>query len=180
MKYSKLFGEKIILKLIVSVILINILSLYMQWSGAMKLVDKGDVHLNNKEFSQAIQRYQEAQQKWPLLQNDKYVNKQLDTVYIFASKAIVIFLNVNATQSDIDSLIFESKQISGVKKVYFVSKEKAFEIYQEKYKDDPELMELVTPEILPASIEISIEDISAREKVIQLVNSKNFVEDVIK
>lgn len=83
--------------------------------------------------------------------------------YFESKPQVTAFFRDEAKQADIESLsatLKESGLISGVK---YVSKEEALKIYKEQNKNDPLLLDLVTAEILPASLEIStykIEDLS--------------------
>lgn len=73
---------------------------------------------------------------------------------------IIAFFNVDTSESEISEVQDRIKQKSYVKDVVFVSKEDALKIYQESNKDQPLLLELVTANILPASIEVSANDIA--------------------
>ena len=69
--------------------------------------------------------------------------------------------------------------VSIASSIKFVSKKEALEIYRQQNKDDPLLLDLVTADILPASLEISavrIEDLSG---ISDLLKSSPIVEEVI-
>lgn len=76
----------------------------------------------------------------------------------------------------------KTNKISNIK---FVSKEDALKIYREQNKSDPLLLELVTADILPASLEIStlkIEDLSEINNMLKdypLVSEVVFQKDLV-
>ena len=70
----------------------------------------------------------------------------------------------------------DSGLISDVK---FVSKEQALKIYQDQNKDDPLLLDLVTADILPASLEISTYVIDDLTLVADTLQKSAIVEEVV-
>lgn len=105
--------------------------------------------------------------------------------YFESRPQVTAFFKNEVKQADIDSLresLMTTNKISSAK---FVSKEDALEIYREQNKDDPLLLELVTADILPASLEIStikIEDLSEVNKQLldsPLVSEVVFQKDVV-
>src|SRR3989344_8065099 len=75
--------------------------------------------------------------------------------YFESKPQVTAFFKDAAREEEIDALkknLVDSEIVSEVK---FVSKEEALEIYRDQNKDDPLLLDLVTADILPASLEIS-------------------------
>lgn len=68
---------------------------------------------------------------------------------------VVAFFKEDARQTDINSLQKSLRQSGQIEQLKFVSKKQALEKYRSMHKDDPILLELVTEDILPASLEIS-------------------------
>lgn len=66
-----------------------------------------------------------------------------------------VFFKDEAKQEDIDALIKQFNDTGKVSSVTFVSKEEAFKRYTSQFKEDPLLLEFVTPDTLPASLDIS-------------------------
>lgn len=66
-----------------------------------------------------------------------------------------------------------------VSQVKFVSKEEALQIYREQNKDDPLLLELVTADILPASLEISSYNLANLGRLAEILAGKEEVEEVV-
>lgn len=105
--------------------------------------------------------------------------------YFESRPQVTAFFKNEVKQSDIDNLknnLMTSNKIANIK---FVSKEDALKIYREQNKNDPLLLELVTADILPASLEIStkkIEDLSAVNNMLKespLVSEVVFQKDVV-
>src|SRR3989344_679386 len=90
--------------------------------------------------------------------------------YFESRPQVTAFFKNEVKQADIDNLrdsLMKTNKISSIK---FVSKEDALKIYREQNKSDPLLLELVTADILPASLEIStvkIADLSEVSSAIQ-------------
>lgn len=83
--------------------------------------------------------------------------------YFESRPQVTAFFRNEVKQADIDNLKSELMATNKVASAKFVSKQDALKIYREQNKNDPLLLELVTADILPASLEIStirIEDLS--------------------
>lgn len=92
--------------------------------------------------------------------------------YFESRPQVTAFFKNETKQADIDNLKSQLMATGKVASAKFVSKEDALKIYKEQNKNDPLLLELVTADILPASLEIStikIEDLSVINK--QLLDS---------
>ncbi len=107
-------------------------------------------------------------------------------VSFFESKPqVTAFFKNETKQKEIDDLTQKVKEGGVVASVKFVSKQQALKIYQEQNKDDPLLLDLVTADILPASLEIStfkIEDLSGVSKMLKsspVVSEVIYQKDII-
>lgn len=92
--------------------------------------------------------------------------------YFESRPQVTAFFRNEIKQGDIDGLKNNLMATNKVASLKFVSKQDALKIYREQNKSDPLLLELVTADILPASLEIStikIENLSEINK--QLLNS---------
>lgn len=67
---------------------------------------------------------------------------------------VIAFFNVTASAEDISALESTIKQKSYAREVHLTSQSDALEIYRREYKDAPLLLELVTAQMLPASLEV--------------------------
>jgi cell division transport system permease protein len=84
----------------------------------------------------------------------------------------------DATQEEIDGIISEVKSWPEVSGVNYVSEEEALAAFKETFADRPELSENLDPGVLPASIQIQLEDPSEAEAVAQrLEQEKGFTDD---
>lgn len=105
--------------------------------------------------------------------------------YFESKPQVTAFFRNETKQSDINSLENKLKESGKVSKVLFVSKKEALSIYREQNKNDPLLLDLVTADILPASLEIStykIEDLSAVSETLKespVVSEVIFQKDVV-
>jgi len=100
--------------------------------------------------------------------------------YFETRPEITAFIKDTAKQEEVEKLIDNLRSRSGIKEVRFVSKEKALEIYREENKDNPLLLEMVTADILPASLEITAADPEVLKTVAQeLTNLTQIFEEVV-
>ncbi len=91
---------------------------------------------------------------------------------------IIAFLKDTAKEEEINTLKSQFEADSRLKKVNYVTKEQALEIYKKATKDNPLLSELVSPSVFPASLEFSVSDLSYAETVISEVKTNDIVDEV--
>lgn len=99
--------------------------------------------------------------------------------YFESRPQVTAFFRDEASQIDINALrgtLDESGLISSTK---FVSKEDALKIYKQQFKDDPVLLELVTADFLPASLEVSTHKIEDLNLVSDTLRKSTIVEEVV-
>lgn len=92
---------------------------------------------------------------------------------------ITAFFSDSKTEEEIRKLDEKIKSTGKVEKTVYVSKQDAFKIYQEQNKDDPLLLEMVTADILPASLEISAVNPADLGGLADLLQKETGVEDVV-
>jgi len=98
----------------------------------------------------------------------------------FESKPQVIaFFKEGTTDQDVSAIEAALQQETRVTNTKFISKEMALKIYREKNKNDPALLELVTANILPASLEISTRDPQDLQGVAEILKREPVVSEVI-
>lgn len=110
-------------------------------------------------------------------------------ILIFSSSKVVDFLESRpqvtaffkdeAKQEDINILrdtLNQSGIVSGAK---FVSKDEALKIYKEQNKNDPLLLDLVTADILPSSLEISTYKVEDLSLVSDTLRKSTIVQEVV-
>lgn len=99
--------------------------------------------------------------------------------YFESKPQVIAFFKAEAKQENISELEINLKQTGKISKTRFVSKKEALQIYKEQNKDDPLLLDLVSEDFLPASLEIStyrLEDLSV---VSDLLKGSPHVETVV-
>ncbi|MGI8420446.1 MAG: cell division protein FtsX [Candidatus Levyibacteriota bacterium] len=101
-------------------------------------------------------------------------------INFFESKPqVTAFFKDEATQPQIDQLKQQLTQGGMVASTKFVSKAQALQIYKEQNKNDPLLLDLVTQDILPASLEISTVKIEDLGPVSDTLQKSPYVSQVI-
>lgn len=99
--------------------------------------------------------------------------------YFETQPQITGFFRADTSEEAVTQAEASIKQLSYVKDINVISKEEALQIYQEDNKDDPLLLQLVTADILPASIEVSATDIAALPQIEEELKQIPEIEEVI-
>lgn len=92
---------------------------------------------------------------------------------------VIAFFDIDASDNQIQQAANTMENKAYVEDVTTVSKEKALEIYQETNKEDPLLLELVTADILPASIEVSGTNVESLSQIKSDLESISGIEEVV-
>ncbi len=101
-------------------------------------------------------------------------------INFFESKPqVTAFFKNEAKQEEINNLKEQIKSTGKAASVKFVSKQEALEIYRQQNKDDPLLLDLVTADILPASLEISANRIEDLSGISDALSTSPIVQEVI-
>ncbi len=98
--------------------------------------------------------------------------------YFEAQPQVIAFMKLDAPDAAAESLASKIQRESYVKDVKVVSKKDALAIYQQENQDDPALLELVTEEILPASVEVSTYNVTDLETVKSELAADSNVDEV--
>ena len=91
---------------------------------------------------------------------------------------VIAFFKLDTEDTTINALAEELRRKAYVKEVTVVSKADALKIYQEENQDNPLLLELVTADILPASVEVSAHNAQDLQDLSQLLQQEGSVEEV--
>lgn len=91
---------------------------------------------------------------------------------------VIAFLKLEATDEDLNTIKTKMDEKPYVKEVTVVTQEQALEIYRQENQGDPLLLELVTAEILPASIEVAADGAESLETIKNDLTGEPSVEDV--
>lgn len=98
----------------------------------------------------------------------------------FSSKPqVTAFFKDEAKQDDIIALQKQLQDSGKVSSVKYVSKEQALQIYKEQNKDQPLLLDLVTADVLPASLEISTYKLADLPGISTTLKSSPLVSEVV-
>jgi cell division transport system permease protein len=99
--------------------------------------------------------------------------------YFESKPQVTAFFRDEAKQADMDSL---KKQFDGSPKVAstkFISKQQALEIYKQQNKNDPMLLDLVSAEILPASLEVAAVKVEDLQSISDTLKSSSIISEVV-
>lgn len=99
--------------------------------------------------------------------------------YFESRPQITAFFKDEATNEQIGGLEKSLKETGKVSSTRFVSKEEALKIYQEQNKNDPLLLDLVTANILPASLEVSAVNVQELDGLAQSLKSSEIISEVV-
>jgi len=105
-------------------------------------------------------------------------------VQFYETKAqVIVFFKKEAPEEEIFKFrdLIENKEL--IESIEYTSQEEALEIYKEDFQDEPELLETITAETLPPSLNIrakSIEDLNTVIKSISSEKEKNaYVDEIL-
>lgn len=99
--------------------------------------------------------------------------------YFEKKPQITVFFKDELDQTSLDTLIDKIYKTEKVLEVTYISKEEALSIYREHNKDDPLLLEMVTADILPSSLEISTVSPEYLSEVAEIVSHEPGVDEVV-
>jgi len=99
--------------------------------------------------------------------------------YFESKPQLTVFFSNDKDKASIDKFAEKLKSTDKVLSTKYVSKEEALAIYREQNKDDPLLLEMVTADILPASLDVSATSPKYLDEIYQSVRSEPGVEDVV-
>lgn len=92
---------------------------------------------------------------------------------------VIAFLKLESKTEDAERISQTMKEKVYVKEVKIVTQQEALQIYQKENQDDPLLLELVTEEILPASVEVAAIDAKSLDAIKNDLRAESSVEDVV-
>lgn len=96
---------------------------------------------------------------------------------------VIAYLKDQSTQEEVNRLVGELKADARIQDVKYVSKQEALSIYKEIVGNDPMLLGTVTDlgvvsaDILPASLEISVKDPSIFDDIVEILNGSSAVSE---
>lgn len=99
--------------------------------------------------------------------------------YYETKPQITAFLKEDTSTSQVEDIRTNVKKIDSVTAVKYISKEDALNIYKERNKNEPALLEFVTADILPSSIEVSGKNIKDFLKISNTLKEEPQVSKVV-
>lgn len=100
--------------------------------------------------------------------------------YFESKPQLTVFFTDKATAGDINALQVKLEQSGkAATPMKYVSKEDALAIYKEQNKNDPLLLEMVTADILPASLEVTAVDPRYLHELEPIIKQSDGVEEVV-
>ena len=99
--------------------------------------------------------------------------------YFETRPQLTVFFKDSATREEIRDLDKKLSDTGKTSSIKYVSKEEALAIYREQNKSDPILLDLVTADILPASIEVQATQAEFLAELAGVVRGSPLVEEVI-
>lgn len=99
--------------------------------------------------------------------------------YFESKPQITIFFKENQSKELIDQLIEKLKSTGKISSIDYISKDQALRIYKEQNKNDPLLLEMVTADILPESLEVSAIKPSYLNEVAEMAKQEQGVDEVV-
>lgn len=101
-------------------------------------------------------------------------------INFFESKPqVTAFFKDTATEKNINDLKNQLDKTGMIASTKYISKDQALQIYKQQNKNDPLLLDLVTADILPASLEISTVRIEDLGTVSNILDKSPYVSQVI-
>lgn len=101
-------------------------------------------------------------------------------ITFFESKPqVTAFFKDEAKQENINALEAQLNETGKIASMKFVSKDEALKIYREQNKSDPLLLDLVTADILPASLEITTTKIEDMTGIAEMLKQSSIVQEVV-
>lgn len=99
--------------------------------------------------------------------------------YFETRPQVTAFFKDGISDDKVQQLADSVRQIEGVTAAQYISKSDALKIYREQNKTDPLLLEMVTEEILPASLEVKADNPEVLTRLADLMKSHEAVEEVV-
>lgn len=99
--------------------------------------------------------------------------------YFEGKPQVTVFLTPKAGLAEAENLKVKLEGTGKVLATHFVSKEDALAIYRQQNQNDPLLLEMVTADILPASLEVSATDPQYLSELARVIEGSEGVDEVV-
>jgi cell division transport system permease protein len=92
---------------------------------------------------------------------------------------VTAFFKDETTSTQVETLKTEITSAVSVEDMRYISKDDALEIYRKQNENNPLLLEMVTADILPASLEVSAKSVKDLESIAAVMQKNTFIEEVV-
>jgi len=99
--------------------------------------------------------------------------------YFETRPQLSVFFKQDSTNDDIKTLRAQLESTGKTKSIKFVSQNEALSIYKQQNKEDPLLLDLVTSDILPASLDVQATDAQHLSTLSQVAKGSKVVDEVV-
>lgn len=99
--------------------------------------------------------------------------------YFETKPQLTVFFKDEKSKTSVDQLIAKLQATGKMASYQYISKEQALAIYREQNKNDPLLLEMVTADILPSSLEISATSPQYLVELADLAKSETGIDEVV-
>jgi cell division transport system permease protein len=99
--------------------------------------------------------------------------------YFESRPQVTAFFKDDTTSLDVEGLKQDITQLISIESSRYISKDDALEIYKKQNSDNPLLLEMVTADILPASLEVSAKNVRDLEAIAGIMQKNSMVEEVV-
>lgn len=99
--------------------------------------------------------------------------------YFEARPQLSIFFKQEASSEEINNLRKQLEATGKTQTIKYVSQEEALAIYRQQNKEDPLLLDLVTADILPASLDVQATDATYLSELSQIAKGSSVVDEVV-
>lgn len=100
-------------------------------------------------------------------------------IYFESRPQVTAFFHDTATSADVETLRTQIQNSISTESIIYIDKEEALSIYRDQNQDNPLLLEMVTADILPASLEVSASSVVDLESIAIIMQGVDYVEEVI-
>ncbi|NCN06572.1 MAG: FtsX-like permease family protein [Candidatus Pacebacteria bacterium] len=95
------------------------------------------------------------------------------------SPQVIAFFKLDTDKPAMESLAASLSKTTSVSEVRLITQDQALKDYAKEYDDSPLLLELVTADILPASIEVSATSVDTLTTVAENLRKEQIIDDVV-
>lgn len=99
--------------------------------------------------------------------------------YFESRPQVTAFFKDDIPMTNVESLKTDISNSISVDAMRYISKDDALEIYKKQNSDNPLLLEMVTADILPASLEVSAKNVKDLETIASIMQKNTSVEEVV-